>query len=146
MNLTQFRFAFLCSRRVLSSNLIRIYDWATEVRDKGITVVSGFHSDIERDVFHFLAKGKQPIIMVLAKRSYKRIPKELKPLVDSGRLKIISPFSDDFWLASVDSAKKRNRYMIDMADEVVVGYASPGGNLEKLLREYDGTGKKIVYL
>ncbi len=137
---------FLCSRSVPSSNLIKIYDWATEVRDKGITVVSGFHSDIERDVFHFLAKGKQPIIMVLAKRSYKRIPKELKPLVDSGRLKIISPFSDDFWLASVDSAKKRNRYMIEMADEVVVGYASPGGNLEKLLREYDGTGKKIVYL
>lgn len=138
--------AFLCSRSVPSSNLIKIYDWATEVRDKGITVVSGFHSDIEKDVFHFLEKGKQPIIMVLAKRMYRRIPKELKPLVDSGRLQIISPFSDDIWLANVDRAMKRNRYMIDMSDEVVIGFVSPGGNLDKLLKEYEGTGKKIVYL
>lgn len=138
--------SFFCSRSVPSSNLIKIYDWATEVRDRGFTVVSGFHSDIEKDVFHFLAKGKQPIIMVLAKRMYKRIPLNLKPLVESGRLQIISPFSDDVWLANVDRAKKRNRYMIDMSDEVVVGYVSPGGNLEKLLTEYEGTGKKIVYL
>lgn len=60
-----------------------------------MTKVNGYHSVIEKDVFHFLAKGEQPLIMVLSRRMYKRIPIDLKSLADSGKLQIISPFSDD---------------------------------------------------
>ena len=48
-----------------------------------------FHH-LEKEVLHFLAKGKQPIILVLARQMYKQIPQELQPLLNSGRLLIIS--------------------------------------------------------
>ncbi len=138
--------AFLSSRNTPSSQLIVIYDWATEIRNKDVTIISGFHSKVEKDVFHFLSKGKQPMVMVLARSEYKQLPEELKPLVQSGQLEIISPLGIKSRLSSTETAMRRNRYMIDIADEVVVGYASPGGNLEKLLKEYEGSGKKIFYL
>lgn len=138
--------AFISSRRVPSDKLLSIYDWATEIRDKNVTIISGFHSKVEKDVFHFLSKGKQPMKMVLARSMYRQLPDELKPLVQSGQLEILTLPGISARLSSQETAMRRNRYMIDMADEVVIGYASPGGNLEKLLKEYEGTGKKITFL
>jgi len=61
------KIAFLCSRKIPSSVLLKIYDWAVEQREKGICIISRFHSKVEKDVFDFLIKGKQPVIMVLAR-------------------------------------------------------------------------------
>jgi hypothetical protein len=36
------------------------YDRAPAMREAGLCVVSGFHSPLERDVLHFLLKGRQP--------------------------------------------------------------------------------------
>lgn len=137
---------FLSSQRTVVDKLLNIYDWATEIRNQDVTIISGFHSKVEKDVFHFLSKGKQPMKMVLARSMYRQLPEELKPLVQSGQLEILTLPGVSARLSSQETAMRRNRYMIDLADEVVIGYASPGGNLEKLLKEYEGTGKKIVYL
>jgi len=137
---------FMCSRQVPSAYLLSIYDWATEIRNTEVTIISGFHSKVEMDVFHFLSKGKQPMKMVLARSIYRQLPDELKLLVQSGQLEILTLPGISSRLSSEETAMRRNRYMIDMADEVVIGYASPGGNLEKLLKEYEGSGKKITFL
>lgn len=140
------RITFLCSREVQANLLLSIFDWATEIRNQDVTIISGFHSKVEKDVFHFLSKGKQPMKMVLARSMYRQLPEELKPLLQSGQLEILTLPGVNARLSSQETAMRRNRYMIDMADEVVIGYASPGGNLEKLLKEYEGTGKKITFL
>jgi len=44
--------AFLCSRDIPASIVLKCYDWAIAQRDKGVCVISGFHSRIEKDVFH----------------------------------------------------------------------------------------------
>jgi len=59
--------AFLCNRRVSASAVLRCYDWALEQRQNGACVISGFHSQIEKDVLHYLLKGTQPIIVALAR-------------------------------------------------------------------------------
>ena len=69
--------AFLCSRRAPASAVLKRYDWATAMREAGLCVVSGFHSPLERDVLHFLLKGRQPVILVLGRAMYKQLPKEL---------------------------------------------------------------------
>ena len=62
---------------------MKCYDWATEQRKSDNCVMSGFHSKIEKDVLHFLLKGKQPLILVLGRSLYKKIPEEfIKPLED----------------------------------------------------------------
>ena len=53
---------FLCSRKVPASVVLKRYDWAITQREKGNCVISGFHSQLEKDVLHYLLKGKQPII------------------------------------------------------------------------------------
>ena len=61
------KIAFLCSRKVPTSVVLKCYDWAITQREKGNCVISGFHSQLEKDVLHYLLKGKQPIIIALAR-------------------------------------------------------------------------------
>ena len=82
--------AFLASSTISSDTVLQVYDWATEMRNRGECVVSGFSSKLEQDVLHFLLKGSQPIIIVLARKMYKVIPDELKEPLAQNRLLIIS--------------------------------------------------------
>lgn len=59
--------AFLCSRRVPASVVLKCYDWAITQREGDVCVLSGFHSQLEKDVLHYLLKGNQPIIIALAR-------------------------------------------------------------------------------
>ena len=65
--------AFLCSRNIPASAVLKCYDWAIKQRGKGNCVISGFHSKIEKDVFHYLLAGTQPVIMVLARGMKEKI-------------------------------------------------------------------------
>ncbi len=86
---------FLCSREIPASVVLKCYDWAIEQRDQGNCVISGFHSNkIEKDVFHYLLAGTQPVIMTLARGMKDKIEPELKTAIDSGRLLIVTPFKN----------------------------------------------------
>jgi hypothetical protein len=50
--LKNYKIGILCSRKVPAKIILKTYDWVIEQRDKWICVVSGFHSKIEKDVFH----------------------------------------------------------------------------------------------
>lgn len=128
--------AFLCSRKCPAAVVLKSFDWAIEQREKGTCVISGFHSRIEKDVLHYLLKGTQPIIMVLARGLMKKWPPEIKSALDSDRLLVISRYADSVTHASEESCYQRNRLMMELADEVVIGYASPCGNLERLSGEF----------
>ena len=62
---------FLSSRKVPPAAVMKCYDWATEMRDKGVCVMGGFQSPLERDVLTFLLKGKQPVVWVLAHKLWR---------------------------------------------------------------------------
>ena len=105
--------AFLASSTISSETVLQVYDWATEMR----SVVSGFSSKLEQDVLHFLLKGSQPIIIVLARKMYKVIPDELKEPLAQNRLLIISVSTAI--RQSKMTAMTRNRYVCEMADNLV---------------------------
>lgn len=109
--------AFLASSTIPPDMVLKCYDWATQMAKEGKCVVSGFSSHLEKEVLHFLAKGKQPIILVLARQMYKQIPQELQPLLDSGRLLIISTSSSS--RQSKATALSRNRYICEIADQIL---------------------------
>lgn len=68
-----YKTAFLCSREIPARVVLECYDWAIEQREKGNCVIIGFHSKIEKDVFHCLLAGTQPVMMALAQRKSIRI-------------------------------------------------------------------------
>jgi hypothetical protein len=51
---------------------------------------------------------------------------------------MVTPFAENIKRVSAKTAEKRNRFMIELADEVVIGFASKGGMLEGLFAEVKG--------
>lgn len=135
--------AFLCSRKVPASIVLKCYDWAIAQREAGNCVISGFHSQIEKDVLHYLLKGEQPIILVLARGLKKKVELEFEQPLNDGRMLIISPFESNVTRASEFTAATRNKLMIELGDELYIGHASVGGSLDKLLTGVTGI---VTYL
>ena len=140
--LEEYKTAFICSRRIPAGVVLKSYDWAIAMREKGNCVISGFHSAIEKDVFYFLMKGKQPVILVLARGMIKEIPPKIRKAIDEDRLLILSIFSDEIVRVTKETALIRNRFMLDIAEEIFIPSLASGGTLEKLVRQIHG--KKIT--
>lgn len=128
--------AFLCSRKVPARAVLKCYDWAIAQREQGNCVASGFHSQLEKDVLHYLLKGTQPIIVALARGLKKRLEPAFQKPMKEGRLLIVTPFTTDIRRVTEQTAAIRNEMMLKLADCVTLGYASKGGQLEKLLSSY----------
>ncbi|PIP78471.1 MAG: DNA-binding protein [Ignavibacteria bacterium CG22_combo_CG10-13_8_21_14_all_37_15] len=131
--LNNYKIGFLCSRKVPSNIILKTYDWAIEQREKGVCIVSGFHSKIEKDVFHFLLKGTQPIILVLARSLKKRWEPELADAIQKNRILIISPFTEKVKRSSQRTALIRNKIIKELSDELKIAYVDPGGELKSIL-------------
>lgn len=127
--------AFLCSRKIPAGIVLKCYDWAISQREAGNCIISGFHSQIEKDVLNYLLKGKQPIILALARGLKQNVEPELQPLLEAGRLLIITPFAKSVKRVTEKTAETRNEMMIAMADEIVVGHQTPDGRIEQLLKD-----------
>lgn len=134
---------FLCSRKVPASVILKCYDWAVEQREAGNCIISGFHSQLERDVFHYLVKGTQPIIIAMARGLTGKPPEMLKAPIDQGRILLISPFKKEIVKVTVETAAIRNRFMIDLAENITIGYANETGQLKRILKEVN---KPVTFL
>lgn len=132
--LTVKKTGFLCSRQCPANVVLKSYHWAKEQRQAGNCVVCGNHSQIEKDVFDLLLKGKQPLVLMLARNMKTRWEPEIEIAVKQGRLLVLSPFDQSVKRVTRGSAEKRNRKIIEISDRIVVGYKTEGGQLDRLLR------------
>lgn len=133
--------AFLASSTISSETVMRCYDWATEMRSQGECVVSGFSSKLEQDVLHFLLKGKQPIIIVLARRMYKVIPKKLEAAIDQNRLLIISV--SNATRQSKATAMARNKYICEISDRIMFVGVTDQSSLNILKTAYQNKAIRL---
>jgi len=118
--LKEYKIAFFCSRKCPSDIILKSLDWAKEKKDNRDCVISGFHSQIEKDVFNILLKGSQPIILVLARGMKKKWSKEIKDAIEQKRLLIISPFDEDIKQITQNTANKRNKLMIELSERMKI--------------------------
>lgn len=129
--------AFLCSQKCPADIVLKSYDWAKQQRQKGNCVICGNHSQIEKDVFEILIKGKQPLILVLARGIKTRSEPEIETAVNENRLLIISPFDKEIKRITRETAEKRNERIIESSDSIMIGYKTENGQLNKLLKGKD---------
>ena len=134
--LNNYKIGFLCSRKVPANIILKTYDWAIEQREKGVCVVSGFHSKIEKDVFDILAKGTQPIILVLARGMLKRFDKKILQMIDKNRLLIISPFDIEFKQSTIKTAIKRNEFISEISDKIFIPFVNDKSTLKYIFERY----------
>jgi len=121
---------FLSSRRCPAEAVLKSYVWAKSQRAEGNCIICGNHSEIEKDVFEILLKGSQPLILVLGRSLYTRNSPEINEALRNNRLLIISPFDKEVIRLSKESASVRNNYILEISDNVVIGYSSKNGKLE----------------
>lgn len=129
--------AFLCSQKCPAEIVLKSFDWAKEQRESGNCIVCGNHSQIEKDVFEILLKGKQPLILVLARSMKTRWKPEIEYAVNEKRLLVISPFEKETKRVTRETAEIRNKKIIEISDKIIVGYKSKNGLLGKLLKRIE---------
>ena len=115
------KIGFIASRHASTLDVIPTLDWAVEIsKSTDVAVVSGFQSPLEKDVLNFLLRGVCPIIIVLARGMYRKLPEALQTPMDQQRLLIISNESDNTTRVSEITAHKRNEYVISISDEMKI--------------------------
>lgn len=133
--------AFLCSKETPGATILKAFDQAAAWRDAGRCVISGFHSPLEQQCLEILLRGKQPIVMALARGlGTLRLPAAQRKALDDGRLTIVSPFSVKEKRTTADLARQRNRFVAALAGEVVFAFISPEGSLSHLAEEITAWG------
>jgi len=92
--------------------------WAIDCNQ---TVISGFHSPIERECFRVLLEGKSNMIFIPARGiKTRRIKKEWQEAITNKRLLIISPFENNH----MDKMKsqKRNEIVHKLSNKLYIPY------------------------
>ena len=131
--LAERKVSVFCSVRCPGDAILGAYDAARKLRDDGVTVISGFHSPVEKECLRILLRGTQPVIICLARAFGRiRIPTDWRPALDSGRLLILTPFEKWPPRPTVECARQRNELVAALADEVLIIHATPGGGIERI--------------
>ena len=134
--------AFLSSRTIATDKVMACYDWATSLNAETDCVVSGFQSPIEQDVLHFLLKNRIPVIVVLARAMYKQIPEELEEAYNDGIVLFISISNNT--RVNKATASIRNRYVVDLAKEVLFGMFAEKSSLNEIYQYAKDNNKEIL--
>ena len=137
-------FAVFSSVKCPGSIIIKTYDLMRKLRESNITVISGFHSPIEKECLNILLKGKHPVIFCPARSiDTMRIELEFRKPLEEGRLLILSPFSGRERRISSEKAQRRNYFVAALATDVFIPYAAPGSKTETFCRELLKWGKRV---
>jgi len=137
--------AFFCSTKCPGDLIVKTYDIAQILRHAGMTVISGFHSPMERECLTILLRGAQPVIICPAKSiNNMRINKEYKKPLKDGRLFFLSPFDKNQRRISAKSSHYRNLFVAAMSAAIFVIHAEPSSKTEELCRDIL-SWKKLIY-
>jgi len=125
--------------------ILRAHDAARCLRDDGATVISGFHSPLEKECLRILLRGRQPIIVCPARTiDGMRIVGELRPAFEAGRVLFLSPFTDAPRRVTRASARRRNEIVAALADEEFIAHITSGGEAERLAGLFRQWGVPII--
>jgi len=134
----------LSSVRCPGELILQTFDFAKELRERGITVISGFHSPVEKECLRILLRGKQPIIICLARGiEGMKVPKEWRKPLEEGRLLVLSTFGKRYRRPTAILSQKRNEFAAALADLILIVYASPGSKTEAFVRRLIITGRRV---
>jgi predicted Rossmann fold nucleotide-binding protein DprA/Smf involved in DNA uptake len=130
------KLGLFCSRQCPGELILKSYDLMQNLRDAGVTVISGFHAPMDKECLRILLRGKQPIIVCPA-RSIEgmRLKQEFREPVEQGRMLVLSPFPAKKRRITAERAEERNRFVAALADAVLFIHAAPGSKTEQLCRE-----------
>jgi predicted Rossmann fold nucleotide-binding protein DprA/Smf involved in DNA uptake len=118
----------ICSIQCPGSIIIKTFDLIRRLRDKGVVIIGGFHSPMERECLEILLRGVQPIILCPAKSLYYlHMNKAARKAMGEGRLLVLSVFEKEIRRTTAPQGILRNDMVAAFAGALFVPYASGNG-------------------
>jgi len=151
--LSQNSIALFCSVQCPNDLILKTYDLVQALRDRGITIISGFHTPIEQDCLKILRRGTQAMIHCPARSLHKiRLSPEQKQAIGENRLLLISPFSASYPRVTAELAEKRNEAIGAIAHTMIgaiahtifIAYAAPNSKTLAFAQRLMAAGKCVV--
>jgi len=127
--------------------ILKAQEEAKELSTRNQAVISGFQSPVEKEKLTILLRGASPIV-ICPPRSLDgmRIPPAWRPKIEEGQLLLISPFPAYVKRPTFETILERNRLVANLASELLIVHAEPGGKVESLVKEFLSSGKKVQRL
>ena len=139
--------AFFCSNRCPGDLILKTYDFARAMRGAGVPVIGGFQTPMEKECLRLLLRGSQPIVVCPARGiDNMRVPRDWKAALEEGRLLVLSPFPSTRRRPTAELAAQRNDLVADLAAQVFIAHAAPGGKTEAFARKLTESDKPLLTL
>lgn len=139
--------AIFSSAKCPAGQILKAHDYAKEIRNGEMGIISGFHAPAEKEVLEVLLKGTCPIVVVLGRRlEGARIPAMWKKEIEKGRMLVVSPFKEYQSRVTKEMSLKRNDLAARIAGRVMMIYASEGGRLQRQVEKWASEGVTVSYL
>lgn len=127
----------LCSRscpgQVILETIDRVPEWVKSSR----VIVSGFHSPLEQQVLRSTWRRKGRAIKVLARALQDlRISSAEREAIDDKRMLLISCFPPEVRRITRETSLVRNRLVAALCTELMIPYATAGGELSRIAEEF----------
>jgi len=133
------KIGYFASSKIATLSVLPTLDWAAEVANsEDVAIVSGYHSEMEREALDFLLRGKCGIVCVLARSIYKKIPEKFCEAYNSGRVLFIAPFKTSATRTSRLLCQQRNEYVASISDELIFSSINVGSSLHRICRNFSG--------
>jgi hypothetical protein len=130
--------AFLCSTKCPGDRILEAYDWARQQCDQGRTIISGFHTPVEKDVLAILARRGANIIWVPARDLPKTLDAVFKAPMDEGRLLILTPFPyGKPSRPTKESSSQRNHFVLARTPNHYIPHCAPDSSLTVALKSIE---------
>src|SRR5437868_10263358 len=127
--------ALFCSRACPGAKIIEAIDLAQRWRAENRAVISGFHTPVEKECLRIFLRGPQRIVICPARGLDPfLLPTEWQQKFQRGEILIVSSFDSSIRRPTKETAESRNRLVVDLATDVTIIHASPGGHLEQLTK------------
>jgi predicted Rossmann fold nucleotide-binding protein DprA/Smf involved in DNA uptake len=135
--------ALFCARQCPARLIVKAQDWARSTRNQKVTIISGFHTPVEKECFRVLLKGRCGLIFCPARGLPRRLPPECYEPIASGRLLVLSFFDDEKNRPTAAMALVRNRFLSTLATEVLILHAPKSSTTFALGKDALTSGKSV---
>jgi predicted Rossmann fold nucleotide-binding protein DprA/Smf involved in DNA uptake len=128
--------AVLCSRACPSDKIIEAIDLAQRWRVENRSVISGFHTPVEKECLRIFLRGPQRIVICPARGLDPfQLPTEWQQKFKRGEILILSPFDSSIRRPTKETAELRTRLVLCLAQSRTIIHAQPGGLVNRILAE-----------
>ena len=136
--------AFFASRKATPHDAQLARQWAESICQTNKVVISGFHSPLEKEIMTFLLERQHPLVIALGRSLYKRIPEQLQPHFDEGRVLFVS--YRGYTRHSLNSSQIRNWSVANLAEEVYFTQFDESSSLSTLHYTFKHYGSTLVHI